>query len=179
MTNAAFRLFTVGLSFLCLCGRSVPAASLAMETRRVPAARQVDDALDAPSSETTVADDLDGCSPFSSLNGKQTLEFDVATGLVTREDESAGAVSPVDDGPPTTRAIGRFAVDERTRQVLVRLAGVTLQYTLVAPPDSNQCILAADEADTVDLERSWFGEVEDEPDLPSVDEDSPAPAPVT
>jgi len=178
MRNTAFRLFTVGLSFLCLCGCGAPASNLAPETRRVPAARQVD-ALDAPSSETTVADDLDGCSPFSSLDGKQRLDFDTTTSLVVREDESAGGVSPVDDGAPTTRAIGRFAVDERTGRVLVRLAGVTLQYTLVAPPDSNQCILAADKADTVDLERSWFGEVEDEPGFPSPSEDEPAAAPLT
>jgi hypothetical protein len=116
------------------------------------------------SSEESIFDSIDECSPFFSVDGSQQLEFDIESGLVTLSDDAHGLMAPASDAP--LKSVGTFAADERTRQVFVRVAGENRRYTLVVPSDGEQCILAAGTSNAADLRRSWFGSVEEDPGFP-------------
>jgi hypothetical protein len=137
--------------------------------------RQMRRATD-PSSESSIFDTIDDCSPFSSVDGARQLDFDVIGGLVTLSDEAGGLLAPASGDTPL-KSVGTFVADEKTQQVFIRVAGLKGRYTLVAPAGSDQCILAAGDTDAADLERSWYGAAEeDDPTLPSDDDDgSPSP----
>jgi len=120
---------------------------------------------DSDSSDLSIYDYVEECSPFSSVDGSRQLDFDSVTGAVTLEDDSADLPSAASDATPG-KAVGTFAADEDTEQVYVRVAGATRQYTLVVPTDGGQCILAAGATEAADLNRSWFGAVEEDPELP-------------
>lgn len=126
-----------------------------------------------PSSEETIFDFIDECSPFSSVDGSQQLEFDIVSGLVTLSDDAGGLLAPAGDAP--LKSVGTFAADERTQQVIVRVAGVNGRYTLVVPSDSEQCILAAGASNAADLRHSWFGSIEEDPELLDRSEDDLGP----
>ena len=125
---------------------------------------------DDDESDLSIYDYVEECSPFSSVDGTRQLDFDSVTGAVTLEDNSADLPSAASDTTPG-KAVGTFAADEDSEQVSVRIAGATRQYTLVVPTDGGQCILAAGATESADLNRSWFGAVEEDPELP--DESGP------
>jgi hypothetical protein len=124
-----------------------------------------------------VYDSLTDCSPFVSFDGSKELDFDVVRGLVALSDDAGGAQVPAAAAAPTS--VGSFAADQRTQQVVVRVAGERRRYVLLTPSDGGQCILAAGASSAADLRRSWFGAPEEDPTL-SVDRgDKDQPAPVS
>lgn len=112
----------------------------------------------------SVLDDLEGCTPFLAIDGDRELDFDTSSGQVV---ETVIPEAPIRSGGPaeTPTRVGTFSTAERTSQVSIVIAGVRRQYTLIIPGDGTQCILALGSADNVNLERSWFGQVSDGPDL--------------
>jgi hypothetical protein len=116
-------------------------------------------------SEPTIYESIDDCSPFSSVDGSKQLEFDIVAGRVTLSDDAGGLLAPTSDAAPL-KIVGTFAADKTTQQVIVRVGGETHRYALVVPSDGEQCILAAGASNAANLERSWFGSVEDIPELP-------------
>jgi hypothetical protein len=113
--------------------------------------------------DVPVADDLAGCTPFRAIDGERQLDFDTEHGAVV---ETATPSHPLRSGgaPPPTR-VGTFSTTDRTSGVVIVLAGVRREYTLIIPADGTQCILALGAPHAVNLERSWFGEAADGPDL--------------
>ncbi len=173
MIRAAPKLLVFGFILLCLSGRSAPASQAGQLAPSVPApASQSGKSVasvptPAGADDSDVLDNLDECSPFSSMDGTQELDFDTMTGVVSKDDKAIARTVPADTRPAASKTVGRFAANEGTGEVVVRIGGTTRRYTLVAPKDSDQCILADGKAGSVDLRRSWFGEAEDDPDLPA------------
>jgi hypothetical protein len=112
-------------------------------------------AADSTLAEPSVADDLEGCAPFLAIDGGRVLDFDSSRGKVVE----TVAPSPRQGrgGAPPTRRIGTFSTAERTSRVVIVLAGVRREYTLIIPADGTQCILALGAPHAVNMERSWFG----------------------
>jgi hypothetical protein len=117
------------------------------------------------SSSLEVAENLEDCSPFYNFDGGQELEFDTQKGTVTETHKALAQTSPADTQGPAVKIVGDFAVAQSNR-VETKLGGVMLEYTLVIPTDGDQCILAVGAATSVDLEQSWFGDVDQGPEPP-------------
>jgi hypothetical protein len=191
MTLVSLRLAVIGFVLLPLCGQTETPIAAGLKRSPPEARRTVTRAADCSlrafghvchqrvrrrehrasdtDAEPTIYDSIDDCSPFSSVDGSRQLEFDVASGRVTLSDDAGGLLAPAGGAP--LKSVGTFAADETTQQVFVRVAGAIGRYTLVVPSDSEQCILAAGASDAANLERSWFGRPEEDPELPS-DSDS-------
>lgn len=113
--------------------------------------------------ESSIAAELSGCSPFYGIDGYRELDFDPAKGVATETiDPPPGGVGARNATP--IEIAGTFSVKAHTGRVVVTIGGVRREYALVVPVDSAQCILAFGDAKAVDLERSWFAAVTDEPD---------------
>ena len=97
------------------------------------------------------------------------------SGLVTLSDDGGGPRGPAGEPPAS---VGIFAADERTQQVIVRVAGESQRYVLLTPSDGDQCILAAGASNAADLRRSWFGAPEDDPTFSADHSDINPPVPV-
>ena len=95
------------------------------------------------------------------IGGDRALDFDTAHGEVV---ETAAPAAPEGRGAPAITRVGTFSTAERTGRVVVVIAGVRREYTLIIPADGTQCILALGPPHAVNLERSWFGQVSDDPD---------------
>jgi hypothetical protein len=120
-------------------------------------------AADDSPAYVSVADDLGACTPFLAIDGERTLDFDVAHGEVVETVTPSGPQRS-GGGAATTR-VGTFSTAERASRVVTVLAGVRRRYTLIIPAEGTQCILALGGPQAVNLERSWFGQASDGPDL--------------
>jgi hypothetical protein len=105
--------------------------------------------------------DLEDCSPFYSFAGTEELDFEDGVVVETRED----AGSPPSRDRRAEKRRGTFAVDDASARVRITVGKTTRDFTLVVPTDSDQCVLAAGPANAADLQRSWFGELDDDPEV--------------
>ncbi len=119
-------------------------------------------------SDLGVTEDLEDCSPFYNMDGSADLNFDADEGKVTETVGGAARTSGASSKAPTMEVAGNFRAIGQNR-VLIVLGGVKDQYTLVVPPEGDQCILAKGEATAVDLSRSWFGTEAEDPGPPGPD----------
>ena len=105
----------------------------------------------------TASSQLDDCSPFTSFDGTQELDFDFAKRTITQKGDAVidGVGGYPDPRLPSTTAT--FEVNEAARIVTVYWPGGARIYELVVPSDQGQCILAAGETGSTDLRTSWFG----------------------
>ena len=95
------------------------------------------------------------------MAGDRALDFDTAHGKVM---ETAAPTGPQARGAPPMKRLGTFSTTERAGKVVVTLAGVRREYSLIIPADGTQCILALGAPNAVNLEQSWFGQILDGPD---------------
>ena len=124
--------------------------------------------------DVPVIDDLGGCTPFVAIDGERELDFDTEHGQVV--ETATPSEGPGRGGAPSATRVGTFSTDDRTSQVVVKLGGVRREYTLIIPAEGTECILALGAPHAVNLERSWFGQVADGPDLdPPIYERTAAP----
>ena len=105
-------------------------------------------------------EDLQDCSPFFSLTGDKQLDF--AADAVT-ETHNPSALPPRGEAPEI-RA-GTFVAVEATRRVRLRIDRAERDYILVVPTDSDQCILAVGTPQNANLQRSWYGQFGNDPEV--------------
>lgn len=113
-------------------------------------------AASAPTPGPPGWDDLVPCFSLTSFDSKKelTLNSDFTVKLLDR----SGSGSPVWHD-------GRWALlDAEQHAYSVDVEGGSGAYFVVSPPDSEGCLFAAGNISHVDLRRSWFSRVEDQPD---------------
>jgi hypothetical protein len=106
----------------------------------------------------TIAE-LEDCSPFYSFSGLESLDFSGNSVFETRPDPGSQLEPRSQD-----RRRATFDIDPDNGRVRVFTGRSRRDYTLVVPTDGDQCVLAAGPASAANLARSWFGEIQDDPD---------------
>jgi hypothetical protein len=106
------------------------------------------------------------CSELSSFDGTKSMAL--------LDDGRADLVDHASTDN-VTRTEGRWRLRGGAKNVYeIDAPGATGVYTLIAPPDPKECMLAAGEPDHADLRQSWFpGDTFEEP----LDEDAPDASP--
>lgn len=101
-------------------------------------------------------DDLVLCFELTSIDSNKSLSLN--EDFTARLKDSSGSGDPI-------WSDGHWSLVNADRHVYkVDLPGASGVYTVVSPPDSEGCLLAAGPLDRVDLRRSWFSVAPEPPD---------------
>jgi hypothetical protein len=124
--------------------------------------------------DPTIAEWLDACSPFESLDGARSLDFNIRDHSVELseaidQERAAGAIAA--KHPKVTQ--GSWSADETTKQVVTDIDAAKSRYVLITTFSQDQCILAVGDAGSSDLRSSWFGTPDLEGDTAEHDPGAP------
>jgi len=97
-------------------------------------------------------EEIDACSPLTTLDNTKTLSFDSGNEveLVEQRDGSSTTVS------------GTWTYDQSNKRYVITIGPQTTSYVLLTSEALNICILAKGDAGSVDLTTSWFSRTYDE-----------------
>ena len=106
----------------------------------------------AQGSSPAGSEDIDACSPLTSIDNKKTLRFGKEHDLELTEEK---------DGSSTSQS-GTWVYDQAEKRYILTFGSETTSYVLVTPEAWDMCILAKGNASSADLKASWYGRTYDD-----------------
>lgn len=99
-------------------------------------------------------DEIDECTPFTSFDGSQTLDFEAS--------RKVSLANELDDTKKSEHKIdGTWSFNEEKKRYTIFLGEAASDYTLIKPNNSTLCILASGDIGSVNMRESWFALIED------------------